>query len=126
MIWFSANRSFAQRQVTLQVLYTKSVKRLLQFGVLLLGLAAVLTPLMEFFDNWDPPGPPSNDTELGVFGLILILCLVLLVSRLIATLDRLIETGAVFRLQPIPLMWLEASRRIASAVVPHSSPPLRI
>jgi hypothetical protein len=102
------------------------VKRLLQFGVLILGLAAVLTPLTEFFDRWDPPGPPMNDTELAIFGLVLVLCLVLLVSRLMATLDRLVEIFAVFRRQPRHALTLEINMVQVFAVMPHSSPPLRI
>ncbi len=56
----------------------------------MLILAAFVTPVMELFDRWDPPGP-SNDTELAVFGLILGLCLVLIVCKLVASL-----TGQVF------------------------------
>jgi hypothetical protein len=61
-------------------LYHQAVKRLLQFGLLLLGLATLLALLVEFFDRWDQPGPPLNDTELGVFGVILVLALILLVT----------------------------------------------
>jgi hypothetical protein len=56
----------------------------------MLLLAAFFTPLVEFFDRWDPPGP-SNDTEMAVFGLIFALCLVLIVCKLTAALATLIS-----------------------------------
>jgi hypothetical protein len=101
------------------------VRRLLQFGVLFLSLAAFLTPLIEFFDRWDPPGP-GNDTELAVFGLILIFCLILLVSRLVASLDKLIERVTLFRVQPSQLVRSPERFYFTGLVTPHSSPPLRI
>ena len=67
-----------------------------------LSLAAFLAPLIELFDRWDPPGS-GNDTELAVFGLILTFCLILLVSRLVASLDELIEC-ITFRIQPSQLV----------------------
>jgi hypothetical protein len=101
------------------------VRRLLQFGVLLLSLAAFLTPIIEFFDHWDPPGPGS-DTELAVFGLILTFCLILLVSKLVASLDKLVERIILFRIQT-PRMVLSPERFYFTGVVtPHGSPPLRI
>jgi hypothetical protein len=102
------------------------MRRLLQFGTLMLLLAAFVTPVMELFDSWDPPGP-NNDTELAVFGLILGLCLVLLVCKLVAYL-----AGRVFIVsthQPRPdrtttVRDLQAPHRI---LVPSlSPPPLRI
>ena len=52
----------------------------------MLMLAAVLVPVLEFFDRWDPPGPGS-DTEFAVFGIVMLLCLLLAVSRVVASLD---------------------------------------
>jgi hypothetical protein len=101
------------------------VRRLLQFGVLFLSLAAFLTPLIEFFDRWDPPGP-SNDTELAVFGLILTFCLILLVSRLVASLDKLIERITLFRVQPAQLVRSPERFCFTGLITPHSFPPLRI
>ena len=101
------------------------VRRLLQLGVLFLGVAAFLTPLIEFFDRWDPPGPGS-DTELAVFGFILTLCLVLLVSRLVASLDKLIGRITLFRVQPSQLVRLQERFCLSGLVTPHNSPPLRI
>ena len=100
------------------------MRRLLQFGVLFLSLAAFLTPLIELFDRWDPPGP-GNDTELAVFGLILTFCLILLVSRLVASLDKLVER-ITFRVQPSQLVRSPERFYFTSLVTPHSSPPLRI
>jgi hypothetical protein len=101
------------------------VGRLLQFGVLFLSLAAFLTPLIECFDRWDPPGP-GNDTELAVFGLILTFCLILLVSRSVASLDKLIECIILFRVQPSQRVRPPERFNSTGLVTPHSSPPLRI
>jgi len=101
------------------------VRRLLQFGVLFLSLAALLAPMIELFDRWDPPGP-GNDTELAVFGLILTFCLILLVSRLIASLDKLIARITSFRVQPSQLVCSPERFCFTGIVTPHSSPPLRI
>ncbi|MBS1821639.1 MAG: hypothetical protein JST61_06650 [Acidobacteria bacterium] len=59
------------------------MRRLLQFGTLLFLLTMFLAPLSEFFDRWDAPGI-SNDTELGLFALVAVLCLVLVVCMLLA------------------------------------------
>jgi hypothetical protein len=92
----------------------------------MLLLAAFVTPMVELFDRWDPPGP-SNDTELAVFALVLGLCLVLIVCKLVASL-----AGRVFLTstrQPTPdrgatLRELQAPHSIF--VPPLSPPPLRI
>jgi hypothetical protein len=47
-------------------------------------LAGFVAPVVEFFDYWDPEGLGS-DTEVGVFALIFVLCLVLLVCKLISS-----------------------------------------
>jgi len=105
--------------------YTQVVRRVLQFGVLFLSLAALLAPTIEIFDRWDPPGP-SNDTELAVFGLILTLCLILLVSRLVAALDKLIEGFTLLRVRLSPMVCSPVPLYFVGPVMPHSSPPLRI
>jgi hypothetical protein len=92
----------------------------------MLLLATFLWPLVEFFDRWDPPGP-SNDTEMAVFGLILLLCFVLLVCKLTASLAGLIAFISVLR----PRLSCGSPRRtspvFASVFVPPlSAPPLRI
>jgi len=105
--------------------YTHGVRRLLQFGTLMLLLAAFLTPLIQFFDRWDPPGPGS-DTELAVFGLILVLCLVLVVCELIASFGQSIGLTLASRLQQRGRAPSEKLRQIAGILTLHVSPPLRI
>src|SRR6266481_4675744 len=101
------------------------MRRLLQFGTLMLLVVAFATPLMEFFDRWDPPGP-SNDTEMAVFGLMFALCLVLIVCKLTAALATLIS------LVLVPGSWQSRgsprreTRSFLSSIVPQISPPLRI
>ncbi len=107
-------------------MYTCTVRRLFQFGALMLLLATFLAPLIEFFDRWDPPGP-SNDTEMAVFGLILVLCLVLLVSKLTASSAARIALGSVFRPRLSRGLRVPLSPVFASVFVPPlSPPPLRI
>ena len=106
--------------------YTGLVRRLLQLGVLLLSVAAVLTPLVEWFDRWDPPVSPMTDTEFSVFGLILVLCLILLVSRLLAVLRKVVMSTTFFLPWRGDGLRREGSFAGAGFVIPHSSPPLRI
>jgi hypothetical protein len=91
----------------------------------MLLLAAFFTPLVEFFDRWDAPGP-SNDTEMAVFGLIIALCFVLIVCKLTAALATLISLV----LMPGQRQSRGSPRRVArlffSSIVPQISPPLRI
>jgi Na+/phosphate symporter len=101
------------------------VKRILQFGTLLLLLATFLTPLFEFFDRWDPPGP-SNDTEMAVFGLIFTLCLVLIVCKLTAILATLISLVLMSHLRQSRGSPIQQARVLISFLVPDTSPPLRI
>ena len=61
------------------------MRRLLQFGTVLLMITAFIVPLFELFDTWDGPGL-ANDTEYAVFALVLGICLVLLVCKLLASL----------------------------------------
>ncbi len=97
-----------------------TVRRLLQFASLLFLLTMLLAPLAECFDAWDPPGL-ADDTEFAVFGFALILCLVLLVCRFIASLALefdLAESSKVFR----GVCSFHASDR---ALPPLFIPPLR-
>ena len=57
---------------------------MLQFGTVMLLIAAFIVPLIEFFDHWDAPGL-SNDTEYGIYALVFTICLVLLVCKLISS-----------------------------------------
>jgi hypothetical protein len=72
------------------------MRRLLQLGTFLFVLSTILVPIAELFDRWDGPGI-SNDTEFAFFALMLLLCLVLLISRLVAVL------GLQIRLVTMPL-----------------------
>jgi hypothetical protein len=86
----------------------------------MLLLSTFLSPMLEFFDRWDPPGP-GNDTEMAVFGLILVLCLVLLVCKLTASLAGLVSFIFVFRhslSRGLPV------RRTSSVVTRFFVPPL--
>jgi hypothetical protein len=74
------------------------MRRLLQFGTLLFLMATFLAPLAECFDRWDPPGI-SNDTEFAVFALMFVLCLVLVVSKLIATIALLVDLVSRYFIQ---------------------------
>ena len=88
-------------------------------------LAALLTPVIEFFDQWDPPGP-GDDTEMAVFGFIFIMCLVLLVCKLTASIASVISLVVVAALRQNEGSPLQAIRYFASVVLPEVSPPLRI
>lgn len=70
------------------------VRRLLQVGTLLFVLVTFLAPLLECFDRWDAPGL-ANDTEFGLFALVLVLCLVLLVCALLAARLLLVSFAAL-------------------------------
>lgn len=101
------------------------MQALLQLGTLSLLLGSLLTPLVEFFDRWDPPGP-GNDTELALLGLILALCLVLLVAKLTAALAILIRLVAFSHLPPRCLSRLCKDHFVDSFLQIQTSPPLRI
>jgi len=72
------------------------MRRLLQLGTVLLVLSTILVPIAELFDRWDSPGI-SNDTEFAFFAVMLLFCLVLLISRLVAVL------GLRMRLVTVPV-----------------------
>jgi hypothetical protein len=88
----------------------------------MLLLAAFVTPVVEFFDRWDPPGP-GNDTEMAVFGLIFALCLVLLVCKLTASLAGIIGLTSI----PQPRLSrgspLGEIRAVFTLFAPPLSPP---
>src|SRR5262252_2678777 len=60
------------------------MKRLLQLAAVVMLMAGLIAPIVEFFDDWDSAGL-SDDIEFGVFALIFALCLVLQVSRMISS-----------------------------------------
>jgi hypothetical protein len=88
----------------------------------MLLLAKFLAPLVEFFDRWDPAGP-GNDTEMAVFGLILVLCFVLLVCKLTASLTGLIAFLSVLRPRLSRGSPARTSPVFASVFVPPLTPP---
>ena len=102
------------------------MRRLLQLGTFLLLLAVVLAPIFEFFDSWDGPGL-GNDTEMAVFGLVLLLCLVLAVCKVLCNLaDR-------FRFVLVAMVWPERSSPLYldqafpfKLILPPIFAPLRI
>jgi hypothetical protein len=92
----------------------------------MLLLAAFVIPLLEFFDRWDAPGL-GNDTEMGVFFLILVLCLVLVVCKLIAALS-----GRLSWITTLLTRWEQTFRLLDQLflkiifIPPQFPPPLRI
>jgi hypothetical protein len=102
------------------------MRLLLQFGTFLFVLSTILVPIAEFFDRWDAPGI-SNDTEFGFFAVVLVLCLVLLVSRLVAAFGHRIQLVAVPRvLEPDRPLAVEADDVFAILRPPTNLVPLRI
>ncbi|QNI36409.1 hypothetical protein [Edaphobacter albus] len=102
------------------------MRRLLQLGVLFITLAICYAPLAELFDRWDTPGL-FNDTEFTIFALILVLCLVLLVSKLIATLALIVHLVERDRHQQADPLRLTSSNSFFERFSSLFSPfPLRI
>lgn len=75
------------------------VRRLLQFGTFVLLLAVVLAPVFEYFDRGDAPGL-GNDTEIAVFVLVLLLCLVLAVCKILSNISHRFESVLVAMIWP--------------------------
>lgn len=59
------------------------MRRLAQLATVLLFLAALVTPIAEYFDRWDSAGL-NNDTEFAIFAFVLTLTLVLVVCALLS------------------------------------------
>jgi hypothetical protein len=92
----------------------------------LLVLVALVTPISECFDRWDAPGL-SNDVEFAVFAVILTLCLVLLVSRLVASLALLVGQFSIRHLpEPGSTRVSDLSSALELIVPPRNATPLRI
>jgi hypothetical protein len=102
------------------------MRRLLQFGTLLFLLVMSVAPLAEFFDRWDAPGL-SNDTEFGVFALVLALCLVQVVCMLIAarSLRNKLVLGPMVQYPPDEKISF-GTTLIVSIFIPPRLSPLRI
>lgn len=92
----------------------------------MLLLAAIVSPVLEFFDRWDTPGL-GNDTEFATFALILIVCLLLAVCKLLSdrakTTDIDLLPPYLTERPPAPCL---ARHFIDLPVLPAVSPPLRI
>jgi hypothetical protein len=102
------------------------MRRLLQFGTFLLLIATIAAPISEWFDRWDAPGI-SNDVEFAVFALILTLCLVLLVSKLVAALALVIRLALLPDFQRAEEAAVARRNSLLDIFVPPMSPPpLRI
>jgi hypothetical protein len=102
------------------------MRRLLQLATIVLLLAGLVAPMVEFFDQWDAEGI-SNDTEFSAFALVFVLCLVLLLCRLVSF--AALRLG--FReLGALPngsrRAYLRSSLAFIFIVPPLVSPPLRI
>lgn len=102
------------------------MRRVLQFGTLLLLLVMLLAPLAEYFDSWDPPGI-SNDREFAAFALVFALCLVLAVCMLLAARSLLGEPASEWIIsdpsgERLPL----APELVVSVFIPPRLLPLRI
>lgn len=91
----------------------------------MLILAAFLTPVIEFFDRWDPPGL-GNDTEMAAFGLIFALCLVLIVCKLLATLATHVSFVASPKIDQDRGSPFDGHSSLVGLIIPQISPPLRI
>jgi hypothetical protein len=99
---------------------------LLQLGTCILLLVALVAPIAECFDCWDAPGV-SNDVEFAVFSLILALCLVLLVSRLIANLALLVDQFSIPHIDEIDSSGIgDAEPSVELIVPPRNATPLLI
>lgn len=89
-------------------------------------LTTFLAPLAECFDRWDLPGI-GNDTEFAVCALIVSLCLVLLVSKLIAAFALLVSLVSIRFLRKSSQLNTIATFSILEIFIPpRSAPPLRI
>ena len=100
--------------------------RLLKVGTFLLLLAVFLAPICEFFDRWDAPGL-ENDTEMAVFLLALLLCLVLAVCKILSNVlvrITLFLVGLVWPERSSPLCRDEAFAY--KLILPPIAAPLRI
>ena len=114
------NQPFSNRPII-----KKDMKRLLQFGTTIL-LISVFVPCLELCDRWDAPGL-SNDTEYGVFAFIVILGLVLLVGKLIASgVLRFSFTSIRLLLPDEQTRTIEAGHSFIFNVPPLIELPLRI
>ncbi|MDE3103576.1 MAG: hypothetical protein KGK08_00235 [Acidobacteriota bacterium] len=100
------------------------MKRLLTLVTLLLATMALVMPLLECFDRWDPPGLAS-DSEFPLFLIVLFVALVLLTVAVIArrVMEQMGQRVAV-RCSPQPV-WLLPEARAHLGISRALSLPLR-
>jgi len=98
---------------------------LLQIGVVLLLVAAFLTPVAELLDRWDTAGL-GNDTELPLFLLVLLLCLTLLVARLVSMFALQLRFASWIVPLPVVVFAASDSSALPEVLLPPLSSPLRI
>ena len=93
---------------------------------MLLLLTVFLMPVFEFFDRWDAPGL-GNDTEMAVFCVILLFCLLLAACTLIRHFADRSEDDLVPIVWPdeVPPFELEQAF-LYKLIIPPISVPLRI
>lgn len=105
------------------------MRRILQFGALILVLTTVLTPVSEMLDRWDPPGL-AHDTEMHLFAAVLMLGLALLVARLVSStlplLLALVDHGPSCAAAPCFAAVQEGVEADLPVSLSRGSPPLRI
>ena len=102
------------------------MRRIFQIGTLLLLIAVFLAPMLELFDRWDAPGP-GNDTEMAVFCIVLLLCLLLAACTLIRRLADRSEDELIAIEWPdeVPRLYTERAFTY-KLVIPPITAPLRI
>jgi hypothetical protein len=103
------------------------MRRLLQFATIVLLSAGFIAPFVEVFDTWDPQGL-GDDTEFGVFALILVLTFLLCVCELIsAAALRFVFTTSMSRYEDRSKSARDRDAFCSFAIsLSHSPPPLRI
>jgi hypothetical protein len=105
------------------------MRRLLQFATVLLLLAGFIAPIVEIFDHWDPEGL-SDDTEFGVFALLLVLTFVLCVCKLISSssLRFVFKTCSRYSKDENRAVYARRGgpRWVLAITPPNIPPPLRI
>lgn len=109
--------------------YIKRVLFLLRCMTMFLLITGLVSPIAELFDHWDPPGL-GNDTEMPLFAFVLMLSLILLVCRLLASVATTVTLIITCRFSPrVPSFQLWSFgifRAFQQPAFFPSSPPLRI
>ncbi len=99
---------------------------MLRVGTFVLLLSVFLAPTFELFDRWDAPGL-CNDTEMAVFGLVLLLCLALAVWEIVSSLADQFSDVVVAILSPERSSPLHLEQAFGyKLIVPPITAPLTI